>query len=146
MAQKDKEITAAEAKRIRAKVAKQTKARQRSKARRVVKEKAKYRVEDFRDFIRKQGVIGLAIGLVLGVQVKAVVDQIVASFINPILGLILPGSGGLAEKSFTLTVGSKEAIFSYGAFISVMISFLTVALLVYFGVKLLRLDKLDKKA
>lgn len=142
----EKEITSEEAKRIRAKMAKQTKARSRSKARRVVKEKATYRANDFKNFITTQGVVGLAIGLVLGVQVKAVVDQIVASFINPILGIILPGSGGLADKSFALTVGSKEAIFDYGAFMSVMISFVTVALLVYFGVKALRLDKLEKKA
>ncbi|MEX2014859.1 MAG: MscL family protein [Candidatus Saccharimonadales bacterium] len=141
----EKEITSAEARRIRAKVAKQTKARQRSKARRVVKERATYRANDFKGFIQKQGVIGLAIGLVLGVQVKAVVDQIVASFINPILGIILPGSGGLAEKSFVISAGSKDAVFAYGSFISVMISFTTVLLLVYFGIKALRLDKLDKK-
>lgn len=141
----EKDITSEEAKRIRAKVAKQTKAQQRSKARRVAAEKAKYRVYDFKDFIRTHGIVGLAIGLVLGVQVKAVVDQIVASFINPILGIILPGSGGLATRSFVLTVGSKQAVFDYGAFLSVMISFTTVLLLVYFGVKALRLDRLDKK-
>lgn len=122
----------------------EAKAKAKAKAKKV-NVKAKSQIDGFMDFIRKQGVVGLAVGLVLGVQVKAVVDQIVASFINPILGLILPGSGGLAEKSFALTVGSKQAIFSYGAFISVMISFLTVAFLVYFGVKALRLDKLDRK-
>lgn len=122
----------------------QAKAKAKAKAKKV-NVKAKSQIDGFMDFIRKQGVVGLAIGLVLGVQVKAVVDQIVASFINPVLGLVLPGGGGLAEKSFALTVGSKQAIFSYGAFISVMISFLTVAFLVYFGVKALRLDKLDRK-
>ena len=141
----EKEISSEEAKRIRAKVAKQTKARQRSKTRRVVKEKATYRANDFKDFMRKQGVVGLAIGLVLGVQVKAVVDQIVASFINPVLGLVLPGSGSLEQKTFTLDILGDKAKFGYGAFISVMISFITVALLVYFGVKALRLDKLDKE-
>ena len=141
----EKDITSEEARHIRAKVARQTKARSRSKARRVVKEKAQYRANDFKEFIRNQGVVGLAVGLVLGVQVKAVVDQIVASFINPVLGIILPGGGGLADKSFALTIGEKEATFSYGAFISVMISFVTVAMLVYFGVKALRLDKLEKK-
>ena len=141
----EKEITSAEAKKIRAKVAKQTKARQRSKARRVVSAKATYRANDFKDFIRKQGVVGLAIGLVLGVQVKAVVDQIVASFINPVVGLVLPGSGSLEQKTFMLDILGDKAEFGYGAFISVMISFITVALLVYFGVKALRLDKLDKK-
>lgn len=141
----EKEITSDEAKRIRAKVARQTKARQRSKARRIIKEKATYRANDFKDFMRKQGVIGLAIGLVLGIQVKAVVDQIIASFINPILGIILPGGDSLEKKKFYLTAFGDKAEFTYGAFISVMISFLTVALLVYFGVKALRLDKLDKK-
>jgi large conductance mechanosensitive channel len=110
-----------------------------------VRVKSKSQLEGFMDFIRKQGVVGLAIGLVLGVQVKAVVDQTIASFINPILGLVLPGGGNLNEKSFSLTVGSKEAVFAYGAFISVMISFLTVAALVYFAVKALKLEKLDKK-
>lgn len=107
--------------------------------------KAKSQLEGFMDFIRKQGVIGLAIGLVLGVQVKAVVDQTVASFINPVLGLVLPGTGSLADKSFVFTVGSKQAVFAYGAFISVLISFVTVAALVYFAVKALKLEKLDKK-
>ena len=141
----EKEISSEEAKRIRAKVARQTKARQRSKTRRVVKEKAQYRANDFRDFIRKQGIVALAVGLVLGVQVKAVVDQIVASFIDPILGLVLPGDNSLKEKTFTVVIGNEPATFGYGAFISVMISFITVALLVYFGVKTLRLDKLDNK-
>lgn len=140
------EITSAQAKKIRAEVAKKTRAQNRSKARRVAAKSAKSQVEGFADFMRKQGVVGLAIGLVLGVQVKAVVDQIVASFINPILGLVLPGNTNLAEKSFTISVGSKQAIFTYGAFISVMISFITVAALVYYGVKALKLDKLDKKA
>lgn len=99
----------------------------------------------FREFIQEQGVVGLAIGLVLGIQVKAVVDQIVASFINPVLGIVLPGTGSLAEKSFALTIGDKVGDFKYGAFISVLISFLTVAALVYYGVKALRLDKLEKK-
>lgn len=141
----ERKLSNAEASRIRREVAKKTKAKSRSKARQVVTKKAHSQLQGFMDFIRQQGVIGLAIGLVLGVQVKAVVDQIVASFINPILGLVLPGAGGLAEKTFALTVGSKQAAFTYGAFISVMISFLTVAFLVYFGVKALKLDKLDKK-
>lgn len=140
-----KKITNAEATKIRKEIKKKTKAQTRTVARQVVSKKAKVQVSGFRNFIQTQGVIGLAIGLVLGVQVKAVVDQIVASFLNPIIGLILPGSGGLVDKTFVLTVGSKQAIFAYGAFISVMISFITVALLVYYGVKLLRLDKLDKK-
>ena len=102
-------------------------------------------VNGFVNFIREQGVIGLAIGLVLGVQVKAVVDQLVASFIDPLLGLVMPGRGGLDVKSFSLSLGEKTATFSYGAFISVLLSFVVVAAVVYITFKLLGLDKLDKK-
>jgi large conductance mechanosensitive channel len=99
----------------------------------------------FSEFLRTQGIIGLAIGLVLGVQVKALVDQLVASFINPILGLVLPGQGDLSSKIFSLSIGAKQADFTYGAFISVLISFIAVAFVIYFLIKGLRLEKLDKK-
>ncbi|MGM3367046.1 MscL family protein, partial [Escherichia coli] len=81
---------------------------------------------------------------VLGTQVKTLVDQLVASFLNPLLGLILPGQGSLAEKTFSLTLRGKTEDFSYGMFITVLISFLTVAAVIYFIVKGLKLDKLDK--
>ncbi|HEX5797441.1 MAG TPA: MscL family protein [Candidatus Saccharimonadales bacterium] len=140
----DEKISKAEARRIRAEKAALAKAKAKAKAKKV-NVKAKSQVDDFAGFIRRQGVVGLAIGLVLGVQVKALVDQIVASFINPILGLILPGRGNLSEKTFALTFGDKEAVFAYGAFISVLISFTAVILIVYFGVKALKLEKLTNK-
>jgi len=142
----DRELTNAEATKIRREVAKQVKAEQRSLARKVVTTGAKSQWQGFADFMRTQGVVGLAIGLVLGVQVKALVDQIIASFISPIIGLILPGDTKLVDKVFVISIGDKSPEFAYGAFISVFISFATVALLVYYGVKALRLDKLEKKA
>jgi len=107
--------------------------------------KTKGHLAGFMVFVREQGVVGLAVGLVLGTQVKTLVDQLVASFLNPLIGLVLPGGGSLAEKTFGLTIGSNTAHFGYGAFISVLISFLTVAGVVYFVVKGLKLDRLDKK-
>lgn len=143
----DRKLTNAEATKIRREVAKQVKSEQRSVARKVVTEGAQSQWQGFVDFMRTQGVVGLAIGLVLGVQVKALVDQIVASFINPIISFILPGNTALVDKTFTLLSvdGKPPLTFGYGAFLSVFISFATVALLVYYGVKALRLDKLDKK-
>lgn len=99
----------------------------------------------FMGFVREQGVIGLAIGLVLGTQVKTVVDQLIASFINPLLGLVLPGKGNLVDKTFSTSLGDKSASFGYGAFLSVLLSFVIVAAIIYFVVKGLKLDKLDKK-
>jgi large conductance mechanosensitive channel len=139
------ELSKQRARRVRAAKTRQARKTATIKAQNV-NSKAKSHVSGFMDFIRNQGVVGLAVGLVLGVQVKAVVDQIVASFINPLLGLVLPGSDSLEKKSFIVHLGTKQPQeFTYGAFISVMISFITVALLVYYGVKALKLDKLDKK-
>ncbi len=115
------------------------------KAKVVAKNAPKDQLNGFMEFIRTQGVVGLAVGLVLGVQIKAVVDSLIASFINPILGLVLPGTGDLSKKAFTLSIGDKSAIFAYGAFLSVLLSFLVVAAVVYFLIKGLKLDKLDKK-
>lgn len=98
----------------------------------------------FVDFVRQQGVVGLAIGLVLGTQVKTLVDQMVASFINPLLGLVLPGGGSLTEKRFHLSLYGKREEFLWGAFVAQLISFVVVAAIIYFVFKGLKLDKLDK--
>ncbi len=107
--------------------------------------KVKSQLAGFMVFVREQGVVGLAIGLVLGTQVKTLVDQMVISFINPIVGLVLPGEGTLAEKSFALSLNGKTQDFLWGAFVSQFISFVTVAAVVYFVFKGLHLEKLDKK-
>ncbi len=101
--------------------------------------------QGFVNFVREQGVVGLAVGLVLGAQVKALVDQLVASFVNPLLGLLLPGQGSLSDKAFYLTFKAKTQAFTYGEFLNVMISFFAVAAIVYFAVKGLKLDRLDRK-
>ena len=103
--------------------------------------KAPHWLQGFTDFVREQGVVGLAVGLVLGTQIKGLVDQLVLSFINPFIGLLLPGNKGLKDMAFHIS----DQAFGWGAFVSQLISFVLVAAVVYFGVKGLKLDKLDKK-
>src|SRR6187551_3410152 len=74
-------------------------------------------VQGFIDFLREQSVVGLAIGLVLGTQAKVLVDQLVASFLNPLTALLLPGEGTLKQKTFDITFNSKTAEFGWGAFV-----------------------------
>jgi len=95
----------------------------------------------FIDFIRKQGVVGLAVGFILGGAVSKVVAALVGDIINPILGVILGKAGSLATAS--LTVGTVEI--PWGHFVGVIIDFLVIALVVYYGVKGLKLDQMDKK-
>ena len=103
-------------------------------------------VTGFTDFLREQGIVGLAVGLVLGIQVKAVVDQFMASFVTPLLGILLPGNeGSFAAKSFILTIGGKSQKFVWGSFVISLLTLLIVAAIIYYAYKLLRLDKLAKK-
>ncbi|MGF7229139.1 MAG: MscL family protein [Candidatus Saccharibacteria bacterium] len=99
----------------------------------------------FIDFLREQSVVGLAIGLVIGTQTKALADQLIASFINPLIGLALPGQGTLNQKTFTLHVHSKSAMFAWGSFMATLLSFITTAIVVYVVFKSLKLDRLTKK-
>jgi large conductance mechanosensitive channel len=98
-------------------------------------------MKGFLNFIREQGVVGLAVGFILGGAVSKVVSALVTDIINPLLGLVLGTQEGL--KTATLKIGSAEIL--YGDMLSVTIDFIIIALVVYFGVKLIRLEKLDKK-
>lgn len=102
-------------------------------------------VVGFADFLREQSVVGLAIGLVIGAQVKSLADSLIASFINPLVGLVLPGKGALDQKTFIMHLDQKTAVFTWGSFVATLLSFLTTAAVVYFVFKSLKLDRLTKK-
>jgi large conductance mechanosensitive channel len=98
------------------------------------------RLDGFFAFIREQGIVGLAIGLVMGTAVKEVIDTFVKSFIDPLVGLIVP-TKSLATASFSI----EGRVFVWGAFVSVLIRFVAIAAVVYFFIMGLKLDKLDRK-
>jgi len=98
-------------------------------------------MKKFLSFIREQGVVGLAVGFILGGAVSKVVASLVEDIINPLLGVILGAAGNLNEAS--VSFGTVEIL--WGSFLAVLIDFLVIALVVYFGVTKLGLDKLDKK-
>ncbi|MGL5830516.1 MAG: MscL family protein [Candidatus Altimarinota bacterium] len=95
----------------------------------------------FLDFIREQGVVGLAVGFVLGGSVAKVVDSLVKDLINPLLGLVLGAAGDL--KNASLWVGASEI--RWGNFVSVLIDFAVIAIVVFVVVKILGINRLDKK-
>lgn len=101
----------------------------------------KEKMKGFMDFIREQGVVGLAVGFILGGAVSKIVSSLVDNVINPLIGALL-GKVALADKAFDIGAVSIK----YGAFISTLVDFFIIAAVVYFGVKALGLDKLDKKS
>lgn len=98
-------------------------------------------MKGFITFIREQGVMGLAVGFILGGAVSKVVTSLVNDLVNPIVGIFL-GRAGELKKAF-FQIGPAKLM--WGNFLNSFIDFAIIALVVYFGVKGLGLDKLDKK-
>jgi large conductance mechanosensitive channel protein len=125
----------------------QKRAERRAKAKnasQAAKRRAKSGMSGFVDFIRKQGVVGLAVGLAIGLQATEFTRAIVNSLITPIVDLIA-GPEGLTGLQWTLNIGDRSGTFDIGVLIDAMLKFLAVAFVIYFVVKGLRLDRLDKK-
>ncbi len=97
-------------------------------------------MKGFLNFIREQGVVGLAVGFILGGAVSKVVSALVTDIVNPILSIILGKTEGL--KTASLQVGGASIL--YGDFLSIVIDFVVIALVVYYGVKIIGIDRLDK--
>ncbi len=98
-------------------------------------------LSDFTTFLREQGVIGLSIAVVLGAAVTKLVGALVSDLINPIIGVLVGAAGDLA--SMTLKIGPINIL--WGHFLATMIDFTIVASVVYTLVKVLKLDRIDKK-
>jgi large conductance mechanosensitive channel len=97
-------------------------------------------------FLREQSVVGLAIGIVIGSQVQAIAKSLVSDFINPLIALLMPGGGNLSQKSFLIhRTGRPPQEFMWGDFVSNLIAFVMIVAVIYFVIKGLKLDKLDKK-
>lgn len=102
-------------------------------------------VGGFTDFLREQSVVGIGIGLVFGIQIKAVVDTIMASFVNPVTQLVLPGGEALAKQTATWSVGDKSVQIGWGSIAYSLLTFVIVAFIIYAAYKMLKLDRFKKK-
>lgn len=98
-------------------------------------------MKDFKDFIKKQGVINLAIGFVLGTSVSNVVKSLVNDIVSPIIGIFTGATDGI--KNLEIIAG--PATIRVGNFISVLLDFLIVAFVVFYTVKFLDFEKETKK-
>lgn len=84
-------------------------------------------VDEFKAFILRGNVLDLAVAVIIGAAFGAVVTSLVENIITPIIAAI----GGQPDFSaLTFTINNSE--FRYGAFINSLISFLIIALVVFF--------------
>jgi len=88
---------------------------------------------EFMDFIGKAGVLGLAVGFIMGTYIGKVVSALVQDIIMPVPGALIPG-GNWKNAVITIPIG-EGMNFAIGDFISVMIDFLIVAIVVFLIVR-----------
>jgi len=98
----------------------------------------------FLDFVREQGVVGIAVGIAIGLQAASVVDAIVKGFISPLVAIILQGTDLSGIKS-TIEVGNTTTDFMWGEILQAAITLLATAFVVYFIVDKAGLTRMDKR-
>lgn len=90
-------------------------------------------IKGFKDFILRGNVIDLAVAVVIGGAFTAVVTAIVENVINPIVALFYqPDASGNIGPTI-IGIYGQEVVFPLGNLITAVISFLAVALVVYFA-------------
>lgn len=101
----------------------------------------------FLNFIRSQGVVGLAVGLVLGGAISVMVKSLIDNVVMPPLGLLLGSADGLRGLAWTManTAKGQPVVLHYGVFLNDLINFIIIALVIYLLISLLRIEKFDKK-
>jgi large conductance mechanosensitive channel len=97
-------------------------------------------MSEFMEFLQEYKIIGLAIAFIIGVAASALVKSFVDNLIMPIIAVIIPGGDW---KIATAHIG--PFVFGWGAFLSDLIYFIIVALVVFIvAKKVLKMDKVAK--
>ena len=103
-------------------------------------------LEEFKEFATRGNMFDLAIGIIIGGAFTTIVNSLVNDIINPVLG-IFTGSIDFSNLFISLdgnhydTLAAAEAaganVFKYGSFISNVINFIIMALVVFILVKII---------
>jgi large conductance mechanosensitive channel len=87
-------------------------------------------IEEFKDFINKGDVVMVAVGLVMALYFKAIVDALLNGVVNPIIAAIF-GKADIVDIGFTI----NGARFSIGSVITAAINFVVVAVILFLIIK-----------
>ena len=94
--------------------------------------------EEFIDFINKYGVVGLAIGFIIGSASKDLVSALVGDILMPVITFFIPGG---TWREATLSVG--PIVLSLGHFVGALLDYLIIALIVFYLMKALKRTALE---
>jgi large conductance mechanosensitive channel len=102
---------------------------------------------EFKDFLTKYKVLGLAIAFIMGVYLGGLVQALVKDLLLPAIGLAIPGLGNLAtwkvavpsttlDASGNPPAGYTGQLFGLGDFLVALITFIIVAFVIFLVVKI----------
>ena len=109
-------------------------------------------LQDFKEFINKGNVLGLAVGVIIGGAFSTITTSLTNDIIMPLVSIFL---GGVDFSSMTIALptfydlaeDAAPNTLNYGSFISAIINFIILALVVFCIVKAVNgtMDKAKKK-
>jgi len=94
---------------------------------------------EFKDFLSKYKVLGLAIGFIIGLYLGTLVQSLVADLLLPAIGVLIPGLDNLA----TMIVTAAGQNFGVGNFLVALITFIIVAIIAFIITKMAKKMKID---
>ena len=94
---------------------------------------------EFKEFISKGSVMDMAVGIIIGGAFTAIVTSLVEKIIQPIISML--GGSNLEGLGITLPNGG---FIDFGAFISAIINFILIALVVFWLIK--GINKMRRKS
>lgn len=127
------------------KVASESRAKAKKDAEVLKERMSESRLAGFVDFIREQGIVGLAVGLAIGTAAGDTVKKLVEGFITPIVQLIIGSQKGLEAATWHVELFGRSGDFKWGAFVSSFITLAATAFVIYLIIHVAKLDQLDRK-
>lgn len=96
--------------------------------------------KEFKEFINKGNVLGLAVGVIIGGAFSTITSSLTNDIIMPIVSIFLGGMdfstmSVMLPSVFPVAADAEPNMLNYGNFISAIINFLILALVVFFIVK-----------
>ena len=87
-------------------------------------------LKEFKEFISRGNVMDMAVGIIIGGAFTGIVNSLVNDIINPLIGMI----GGTDLTGYALVL-KDEATLNYGSFLTAIINFLIMAVVVFIMIK-----------
>jgi len=87
-------------------------------------------LKEFKEFVSKGSVLDMAVGIIIGGALTAMVKSLVDDILNPLIGMFL---GGVDFAGLKASVG--DASFTYGNFIMAIINFLIISFVIFMIVR-----------